>query len=186
MSNILNWIETTGGPHVLLPEELAPFWRGVEGWFDHLDPTDRSDYARACRVEDWLGLIPCHSGSALVFSGDVGPIAWVPTVTTQVGRGQAGYFVQWIGIDDEREIAPVLKSRLVQDRLASSKADMITFNTGENGRMLLLDASDDGSHLIGEHASIELVPGVYVVRANYIETPTMMMVVREIRLSENG
>lgn len=168
----------------MLPAELVPFWRGVEGWFDHLDPTDHSDYARACRIEDWLGSIPCHSGTAVVFSGDVGPVAWVPAFTVQGGKDQGGYFVQWIGgIDNECDVEPMLRSELVQDKLAASEAEKITFSTGASGRMFLLDASDDGSDLVVEHAIVELVSGTYIIRANYIETPTMMMVVREVQPS---
>src|SRR6516162_4661750 len=45
------WIETYGGPHLLLAEELHCCWRGIEGWHDHNDPKDLSDYARACRLK---------------------------------------------------------------------------------------------------------------------------------------
>ena len=58
-----------------------PHWRGIEGWFDHQNPADQSDYARACRVEDWIGNILCHTGSAFVMSGDVGPIAWLQSTS---------------------------------------------------------------------------------------------------------
>jgi Immunity protein 21 len=94
-----HWISTTGGPHLLLPEELLPYWRGIDGWNDHRDPSDKSDYARACRVNSWLGLIPCHTGQALVLSGDVGMIAWIPNA-----HQEGGMLVQWIAVDDEANI----------------------------------------------------------------------------------
>jgi hypothetical protein len=70
MSRAHRWIETYGGPHLLLAEELRFCWRGIEGWDDHNDPKDLSDYARACRVKTWLGTLPCNGGTALVLSGD--------------------------------------------------------------------------------------------------------------------
>jgi hypothetical protein len=38
-----NWIDTTGGPQLILAEELLPHWRGIDGWKDHRDPSDKSD-----------------------------------------------------------------------------------------------------------------------------------------------
>lgn len=72
-----DWIETTGGPHLLVPEALLPLWRGVEGWSDHEDPDDFSDYARACRIGSWLGAVEIGQGSGLIFGGEVGPITWI-------------------------------------------------------------------------------------------------------------
>ncbi|RZN32631.1 hypothetical protein CWO90_12950 [Bradyrhizobium sp. Leo121] len=65
------WTATTGGPHLLIADEQLRYWRGIEGWRDHRDPADQSDYARACRVTTWLGLIACHHGSAVVLSGPI-------------------------------------------------------------------------------------------------------------------
>ena len=179
-----HWVETTGGPHLLLDAELATYWRGVDGWFDNEDPSDQSDYARACRINDWLGHAPCHTGQALVMSGDVGPIAWWPTDVTPTGLSQEGYFVQWLGVDDEQEIASALRSNQVSELLQSDTAERSEFKTGETGRMLLFDAADAGAELLVDHAYIDFRPGNYKIRANYLETSTMMIVLRQVNYCE--
>jgi hypothetical protein len=163
-------IGTTGGPHLLLAEELLSYWRGTEGWHDHRDPSDNSDFARACRVNSWLGLIPCHTGQALVLSGDVGMIAWIP-------GNQGGMLVQWIGINDEANIADALGSRELANVLDNAAAEQIVFSTPSSGVLRLFDAADRGDML---HSSevLRLAPGDYCVQAGYLETPGLMIVVR--------
>jgi hypothetical protein len=77
----------------------------IEGWTDHADPADQSDYARACRVTIWLGSIVCRGGVAVVLSGDVGDVAWYAD-----DQDDRGFLVQWIAVNDERLIGPALKA----------------------------------------------------------------------------
>jgi hypothetical protein len=63
----LKWIESDGGPLVLMSRELLPYWGGYDQ-FD-LDPLDPAhDYGRACSVNDYLGVLPVGPGDALVSS----------------------------------------------------------------------------------------------------------------------
>jgi Immunity protein 21 len=175
MANARKWIDTTGGPHVLLAEELLSHWRGVEGAFDHRDPHDLSDYARACRVTSWLGTITCGTAIALVLSGDAGPIAWIPNAS---GRG--GVLVQWIGVDDEQRIDIVLQSEELASLLASPDVETVDFDVGATGRMRLFDSADSGNDMIGDSQELRLSPGRYRMRAAYYESPELMIVVRDI------
>lgn len=171
------WIATTGGPHLLIAEEQLPYWRGIEGWRDHEDPMDQSDYARACRITTWLGSIPCHQGSTVVLSGDGGDMAWY----SDDGHDDRGFLVQWLGVDDERLIEPALNTLLLRDHLESSNAEQLEFETGASGAMLLIDASDRGHHLRCEHQVVALRPGSYLARAVYYCSTGLAIVVREIR-----
>ena len=175
MSAESRWIDTSGGPHLLLAEELLPFWRGIEGWRDHRDPSDASDYARACRASGWLGAIPCHTGEALVLSGDCGPIAWIPN-THQDG----GTLVQWIGVDDEASIADVLAGKELENVLDGPSSEEIEFSTSSSGVLRLFDSAERGDRLEGGSETIRLLPGRYRVRAGYFETRSIMIVVRRI------
>ena len=175
MSNPYDWIETGGGPHLLVPEELLPMWRGIEGWSEHGDPNDRSDYARACRVTNWIDTIRCGDGSATVLAGDVGPIAWIATDGVD-----GGYFVQWLGIDDEADILPALSSRRLQDALADETLEHAVLQTGASGMLRLIDSADVGTDLVQPNRSINLKPGSYDIHAGYIETETLMMIVRKL------
>ncbi|MCA1540596.1 hypothetical protein ABIA06_000403 [Bradyrhizobium yuanmingense] len=170
-----NWITTNGGPHLLIADEQLPYWRGTEGWRDHKDPADQSDYARACRVRTWLGSIACHQGSAVVLSGDVGDIAWCSN-----GQRDKGFLVQWLGVDDETLIEPALQSAQLRDLLKSSNAERLEFETGPSGAMSLIDASDRGDDLRSEHQALALRPGSYLARAAHYQTAGLAIVVREI------
>lgn len=175
MMGTKDWIATTGGPHLLIPEEQLRHWRGSEGWFDHRDPADQSDYARACRVTTWLGSIPCHDGTAVVLSGDVGDIAWYPTA-----QGYEGFLVQWLGVDDERLIEPALHSGDMRKLLDSSDVEQLEFDTGLSAAMWLIDASNPGSDLIGPNQVLRLRPDRYLARAAYWESPGLIIVVRQL------
>jgi hypothetical protein len=170
-----NWITTTGGPHLLIADEQLPYWRGTEEWRDHEDPTDQSDYARACRVKTWLGSIACHQGSAVVLSGEVGDIAWYSS-----GQSDTGFLVQWLGVDDERLIEPALRSPQLRGTLKSSNAECLEFETGPSGAMSLIDASDKGDDLRGEHQVLTLRPGRYLARAAHYQSVRLSIVVREV------
>ena len=158
---------------MLLPEELLDFWRGIEGWRDHTDPSDTSDYARACRVRTWLGVISCHTGQGLVLSGDVGPVAWIPEV-----HKSGGFLVQWIGVDDEASIRVALEG--AELAFKSPSAEQVEFSTGPSGVLRLFDSSEAGSKLRGDCETLRLVPGSYRVRAGYFKSKSLMVVVRQI------
>jgi hypothetical protein len=173
---IYRWIGTGGGPHLLLPEELLGYWRGAEGWRDHRDQSDTSDYARACRVRTWLGIICCNTGQALVLSGDVGPIAWIPN-HDQV----SGFLVQWLGVDDETSLHVTLRAREVANVLESPNAEEVEFRTGPSGLLRLFDSAESGGTLEGDSEMLRLLPGSYRVRAGYFKSESLVVVVRQLR-----
>jgi Immunity protein 21 len=175
MKTAHRWITTAGGPHLLIAEEVLADWRGIQGWHNHQDPTDHSDYARACRVTTWLGSLACGNRTAVVLAGDVGDIAWLPTLI-----GEAGFLVQWLGVDDESLIEPLVRSDSVQKMLASPDTEKLDFQTGPSGALRLMDAAEIGIDLRGDSQVLALKPGNYRMRAGYVTSPGVLIVVREI------
>lgn len=173
MTRTRTWIGTTGGPHLLIADEQLAHWRGIDGWRDHRDPTDKSDYARACRVTTWLGSIVCHQGIAVVLSGDAGDMAWYSN-----DQGNGGYLVQWLGVDDERLIEPALHTPQLRGILESSEAEWLEFETGASGVMWLMDASDRGYDLRDKYQALALRPGSYRAKAAYYRSEGLSIVVR--------
>lgn len=171
----LKWIDTTGGPHVLIPEEGLADWRGCENWEDN-NESDPSDYANACRNSaKYLNLIGSARYSAAVFGGDYGPITWIPT------SDKSGSFVTWIGCDSD---AAVMELR-AQDELGAierlHREENFLLETGPSGRMVLLDASVGGLDIgPDDHELVSLHPGQYLMRAYYLETDDCMIVVRAL------
>ncbi|MCK1744193.1 hypothetical protein IVA80_26000 [Bradyrhizobium sp. 139] len=175
MKRTSNWIATTGGPHLLIADEQLPHWRGIEEWRDHRDPTDQSDYARACRITTWLGSVLSNAGSAVALSGDAGDVAWYAD-----GQDDRGFFVQWLGVDDERLIEPALHAPQLRQSLESADAERLEFETGPSGAMWLIDASDRGEDLRSGHQALALRPGGYLAKANYYRSTGLAIIVREI------
>lgn len=60
----MKWIESTGGPFILLSDALSTQWRGCEG-----------DYERACAIADWLGVLKVGTREALVVNDEPMPTA---------------------------------------------------------------------------------------------------------------
>jgi hypothetical protein len=170
------WVDTTGGPLLLLPEELLPSWRGIEGWFDHTDIRDTSDYARACRVEAWLGRIACGKGKGMVLAGDPGMVTWFPN-----GNRDGGLLVQWLWAPDEEAIVSAIGSREVADLLAGSAEEEVSFSTGPSGRLMVFDSSCSGDCLENDSLAIELAPGAYQARAFVFKTKPVAVVIRAIQ-----
>ncbi len=175
MVDSIIWTETLGGPHLLVAEELLGYWEGSKGWWDHRDPDDNSDYARACRVDGWLGRIPCGSGDALVLSGDVGPIAWFSG-----SHRQSGVLAQWIAADGESDVITAVLSGEALRALSHPDTEEIEFETGASGAMRLIDSVDSGSELMLPSQVVCLDPGAYVVRAAYFETSDLALVIRQM------
>ena len=168
-------MDTHGGFHLLLADELLHYWRGIEGWHDHADPNDQSDYARASRISAYVGAIPCQAGTALVLGGEVGSIAWIPT-----SLREGGFLTQWLWADDEASIESVLKSASIANLLEDFGTETITFDTGRSGRMWLFDSAYSGTELPAGSERLELAPGRYRMRANYFDTQALGIVVRQI------
>ncbi|MGJ4993458.1 Imm21 family immunity protein [Bradyrhizobium sp. HKCCYLS3077] len=178
MTRTSTWVETTGGPHLLIPAECVSDWRGIEGWSDHDDPADQSDYARACRVTNWLGAINCGQGVAVVLSGDAGDVAWYAE-----DRDDGGFLVQWIGVNDEGLIGPALQTSQLRADLDGPEAERLEFETGVSGVMWLIDAADSGEDRRSNHLTLALRRGRYCARAAYHRSAGLQIVVRELRWS---
>src|SRR6476469_9359446 len=102
----LGWVETLGGPHLVLPKRYAADWEGcsaptrgrtVEATF-RCDPSGpATDYDRACDVTGWLGAIRVGGGQALVLSGDRDAAAYYHW-------GREHFLLRWIYAESETDL----------------------------------------------------------------------------------
>ena len=88
--------------------------------------------------------------------------------------------MQWLAADDEANIGDVLRSRELANALESPGAEEVEFSTGASGLLRLFDSAESGDHLQSDSESVSLLPGAYRVRAGYLETSSLMIVVRKI------
>ncbi len=62
---VMKWIDSRGGPLILLASNQLLHWNGIDG-----------DYDRACAVDGWIGVLSVGAGQALVLNDE-------PLSTTQ-------------------------------------------------------------------------------------------------------
>lgn len=101
------WIESAGGPLLLLDNQYLPAWLGHapawEAWMD-LDSVGLSDdqpqssqptdYERACQINGYVGILDVGGGQGVVLSGDWLATAWLPLNESE------GILIRWIhGVD---------------------------------------------------------------------------------------
>ncbi len=68
MTVALHWIETDGGPSIVMPYGARGLWEGA-------DPPE-TDYLAACEAARWIGLVRRAEYVALAVTR--GPLAWLP------------------------------------------------------------------------------------------------------------
>ena len=92
MSALSKWIDSDGGPLILMEARLAPHWTGVDG----------KDYDRACEVNDYLCVLTVGDGQALVFGEEPMSTAWL-------ANRNGGTFVRWSYGESQSAVLETLK-----------------------------------------------------------------------------
>ncbi|MFB7380629.1 Imm21 family immunity protein [Kitasatospora purpeofusca] len=144
------WVESLGGPFVVLPEVVLEAWSGSAGNGDAGD-----DYDRACAVEGFIGLLRVGSAEGLVLGDEPASTAYLPA---------QGVFVRWSAADSEEAMlgsvdAAMRAARWEPELTWQVPGPVVLFDpvwTGEESRLQ-------------EHVRVDLEAGSYGVRAAYVE-----------------
>ncbi|MFJ9459819.1 Imm21 family immunity protein [Kitasatospora sp. NPDC101447] len=158
----VEWIDSEGGPLVLVPEAALGAWTGSEG----------ADYDRACGVDGHVGLLDVGGAQALVL-GD-GPLS-----TTHLP--ERGLLLRWMAAESEEAILAALPRAL---QLAEWEPEL-TWEVG-NGPVYLFDAGWTGGESATEgRLRLDLPAGRRRVRAARVEPDEQAQVVL-VRLDPVG
>ncbi len=123
----MKWIQSTGGPLILMARDLVPRWRGCDG-----------DYERACEIEGWLGVLEVEGGQALVLNDD-------PMETAALATKDSLLMVRWCYAQSEDAVLRHLERANEVDFPVPD----LTVDFGSRS-VVLIDASASGSDLQGE------------------------------------
>jgi len=83
----MKWINSTGGPLILLPKKLIKLWNGTYG-----------DYDRAYEVEEMIDLIEVGTGKAVILNDE-------PMQTSQLKfDNNSCLLIRWIYAASEEDI----------------------------------------------------------------------------------
>ena len=144
----LHWLNSTGGPLILLERSLLCYWRGTMT----NSQSEPSDYDRACNVDDYLGLIDVGSGQALVLGDEPMQTCWWPLTLCQ------GILVRWHWAPSEDVVYKSLAGDL--NNITWENADLeIRFSDGD---LIVIDSSCLGDDL-DDSLKFQLNPGQYRV-----------------------
>lgn len=166
------WIETSGGPLILLDSEVAEFWSGIlertsylqgNGQLstDFMDPLE-ADYGKACSINGYLGVVNIEKQSAIVFGDEPLPATIVHS------SNHEATIAQWAYGENESE-----KALQMVDfpALNWNFNEVIKFNSAEQ---YLFDAAIDGRRLVAKgdgpiFLRMNLSPGEYQVLSTVYE-----------------
>jgi hypothetical protein len=140
---VAEWIQSNGGPLLLLPAELLRHWGGAA----------TSDYERACAVREEIAELKVGNGVGLVLGVEPHQTAWVP-------RDDGGLLVRWVYAEREAEAWAAVASAREGDVEPSSVASLVG---GASGRCILFDSADSGHDLRSAYLELSLAPGLYSV-----------------------
>ncbi len=143
---MVKWIESNGGPLLLLGESLLANWAGADG--PRPGPTD---YERAAAVRDFVGVVPVDDGYGLVLWGEPLPTTWWSRLDAV-----DGLFVRWIAAESDEQVNDTLE-KLSDDVFVPSKV----FITLTDPNCMLFDSAMPGEDILTPSMKIRLLPGRY-------------------------
>lgn len=143
----MRWINSEGGPLIMLADPLLEFWQGC-----NVIGESPTDYDRACAVEDVVGLVNVGSGFGLVLGDEPFQTAWIPLDN----RGR-GTLVRWIHADSEDAVVSAM-SRVPDEVFQSSGL----IYPSDGSRMSVFDSALSGRSLAeSEVLKLDLPRGHY-------------------------
>ncbi|MFG2236806.1 immunity 21 family protein [Streptomyces sp. NPDC048723] len=142
---LVDWVESGGGPLVVVPAEVLTRWEGADS------EGPESDYDRACGVIGYTGLLAVGPSHALVLGDEPSSTAFLP---------EHGVFVRWVAAESEAELLGSVETALEDAAWEDGQVwDVL-------GPVVLFDSAWPGSEVEPDnHARVDLAAGRYEVRA---------------------
>src|SRR4051794_33101988 len=112
----LNYVETEGGPFILLPLECKKSWNGV----GDEDEGIASDYEKAEKFVTRIGVIDLKVGQALILGN--------PEVTAFWNLDDGGVFIQRIAGDEDKDVIAAVEAAL---NAKDWKPSALSFDAGK-------------------------------------------------------
>jgi len=180
----LAWMNSEGGPLLLVPGECFSSWGGICPPTDgrQIEATFRwdgadspaCDYDRACDVDGYLALLEIGTGQGLVLGGDPMSTAWWPRVAPDgTGADRGGILIRWFYANSEADVIEAVE-RVPE---AAWVDDGLTLVVGQ-APLYLMDSGSPGGELgafekLGiheDHLKIHLPAGRYALATAIVES----------------
>jgi hypothetical protein len=163
----VEWVESEGGPLIVLPEGSVASWGGRHG------QDGETDYDRTLTVDGLISLLRFGAETALILGDEPASTAYLPERNT---------FVRWYCADSEQALLDGVEAAIDS---AEWEAGIFWDVTGP---VVLFEAAWSGAELDEEdHLRIDLIAGRYSVRAGHVAPDGSTSVgVVELRRQEEG
>jgi hypothetical protein len=150
MASCLKWVNSNGGPLILLGEDLLLEWSGTD-----LKDEEETDYDRICEVREYAEKIQVGHGWGIAFGDEPMSTAWMPF---EDDRG--GDFVRW-GYGPSEEIVARHLQRISEDIFPATEL----YYRATCERCILFDSAYSGADFEkGEFEEIQLKAGQYAIQ----------------------
>jgi len=165
----LLWIESAGGPLLLLDRRWLADWHGADRAPNHSSVTD---YERACAVSDILGPLAVGPGQGLVLGDEPLSTAWWP-----MPEAQGGIVARWRWAPNEALVLAALRRLSPEVWVPSSLRVAVP-----TGQAVLFDAADSGEQC-APSLRLPLSPGIYgVATAEYAPEAEIALLLHRLTL----
>ena len=169
----LKWIESAGGPFILISKKVVGFWSGilnrnsylanrdgeVEEAEDFLDPNE-ADYGKACLIEGWLGLTIVNDENVLVLGDE-------PINTTFFFSADKPILARWSYGENTEFVNNLLLSADID--FIDNWEFVLEFNITSDKQFLFDSACSQNMLNDEEYLEINLKSGVYKVSTTIYE-----------------
>ncbi|MBX3442380.1 MAG: hypothetical protein KF774_08225 [Planctomyces sp.] len=175
MQTAFRWIESGGGPLILIPAKALADWKGDSQ--DDDSDCEFTDYGRACQVYEYVGVVDCGPRQAAVVVAEPGPTTWLPFGFS------GGVIAKWTYAPGRDEADAALLRLKDPGVLKSIRWDLGSVEVEVDcDTMLLFDSALDRERLRAEDCfEIPVVPGrVKVGAAIYEPTSDLSFVLHSV------
>jgi len=150
----LQWIESTGGPLLLIEKNLLPAWCG----YRFKEEGVLTDYERACKVLDYVGKVRIDDGYGLVLGEEPFATTWY-----QPNSPGIGLIVRWVCAENETAVINALYN--LPDVPWEQTGVSLDLTTGD---LILFDSSLPGTD-IDDWLNLTVPRGSYSVETLHFQ-----------------
>ncbi|HWF95803.1 MAG TPA: Imm21 family immunity protein [Xanthobacteraceae bacterium] len=174
---MLKFIDSNGGPLLLLQRDLLPYWGGIDNIGGVANPHRNrmpfegpSDYDRGCEILGWIAPLQVHDRAGVVFWGDHLGLALVR-------ESAKGFFA----------VRPYYEIDNLEDHVRFAEENPNCFTKEFEivvscSQAIVFDSASPGLEIIGDRLEIDVLPGIYEVLTYWQKTPDAEVVFHKFNL----
>ena len=165
----IEWAETDGAPHLLIPQSMHRLWNGITCWNPNSPDLTKSDYDRACTVRSWADTVVSVEGvPTVIFSSEASPMSYIEV-------DGCPYFFALQTIEDDVFVRRDDILRLAAEYVGE-ETYACSFRLTDTDH-ILVDAAASEADIPNDGVSVAMRPGQYDLFAFQTSSDAMSVIV---------